>query len=112
MKCSKRKLVGTLTLLVLVIAGIAWAIYRARLARQQADFLASVASSGGSIVMDYEADGRPAPRMPLWLRGIAGDWPFAHVVKVKISNPDQLRVVGEFAAIARVGLLLVREEPR
>ena len=99
MKCSKRKLIGTLTLLVLVIAGIAWAIHRARLARQQADFLASLASSGGSIVMDYEANGRPAPRMPLWLRGIAGDWPYAHVVKVEPSDPDQLRIVGEFAQL-------------
>ena len=33
--------------------------------------------------MDYEDDGRPAPRMPLWLRGLWGDWPYAHVVKVK-----------------------------
>ena len=60
------------------------------MAQQQADFLASVTSSGGSIVMDYEDDGRPAPRMPLWLRGLWGDWPYAHVVKVKISNLDQL----------------------
>ena len=99
MKWSKRKSVLALTLLILVIAGIAWSVYRARLAQQQADFLASVTSSGGSIVMDYEDDGRPAPRMPLWLRGIWGDWPYAHVVKVKISNPDQLRVVGEFAQL-------------
>ena len=49
--------------------------------------------------MDYEDDGRPAPRMPLWLRGLWGDWPFAHVVKAKISNLDQLRVVGEFAEL-------------
>ena len=97
MKRSKGKLAFIFCLLILVIAGITWSVYRARLAQEQADFLASVASSGGSVVMDYEADGGPPPRLPLWFRGIGGDWPYAHVVKVKTSNLDQLPVVGEFA---------------
>ena len=99
MKCSKRKLALALTLLILVIAGIAWSVQRARLARRQADFLASVVSSGGSVVMDYEVDGRPAPGVPLWLRGAWGDCPYAHVVKVKVSNVDELKTVGEFAEL-------------
>jgi hypothetical protein len=104
MVASKRKLAAAMTLLMLAIAGTAWSVYRARLARQQADFLASVTSSGGSIVMDYEDEGRPAQQVPLWLRGTWGDWPYTHVVKVKISNVDQLRVVDEFAELRELDL--------
>ncbi len=109
MKCCKWKCAFTLTLLILVIAAIAWSVYRVRLARQQADFLASVTNSAGSIVMDYEAGGRPAPRMPLWLRGLWSDGPYAHVVNVKVSNLDQLHVMGEFAQLRELDCSSVRE---
>ncbi len=99
MKRARRKLFLALALLILMIAGIAWSVYRARLAQEQADFLASVTSSGGSIVMDYEDDGQAASRMPLWLRGLWGDWPYAHVVKVKTSTSPDFRVLGEFARL-------------
>ena len=75
---------------------------------QQVDFLVSMTSSGGNVTMDYDADGRPPPRLPLWLRGMCGEWPYARVQKVKVGNVDQLKTVGEFPQLRELDCSVLR----
>jgi Leucine-rich repeat (LRR) protein len=95
MRVRKRRLLLTAILILALIAAGIWAAMRAHTAREQADFLASLTTSGGSVTMDYEAEGRQPPRVLLWLPGVFGDWPLAHVERVKVASSDDLRAIGQ-----------------
>ena len=99
MKYCCRKLLLALFLLAGLAAAGLWCAMRAWSVREQTDFLTTLSTAGGSAVMDYQAEGRPPPRMPMWLRGAVGDWPYSHVVTVKIASEDDLATVGQFSQL-------------
>jgi internalin A len=103
-KLRERKLATVAAFMIVAIAVTVWMIVRARTASEQADRLAAMTSEGASIIMDYEEEGRPPSTAPLWLRGIRGDLPFAHAVKVAVTDCDQLRDVGQFQRLRELDL--------
>ena len=96
MRLRRRKLWWTALVIAAIVATGTWLIMRVWRAYEQNNFLTSMKTVAGSIVMDYEEEGRPPPRMPLWLRGAVGDWPYGHVVKATISTDDQLATICQF----------------
>jgi uncharacterized protein YjbI with pentapeptide repeats len=99
MNLPRSKLLLTLLILIALIAIGGWLTVRVWTGEEQTDFLNSIKADGGSVVMDFEEDGRPAPQAPNWLRSILGDLPYNHAVKITIPSGKQAELVGRFEAL-------------